>query len=44
MEFWKDRRTLPLIWVHSRKSEIFTGERAGQFSQYSPNLACLGSR
>jgi hypothetical protein len=27
------------IWVHSRKSEIFTGERAGQFSQYSPNLA-----
>ena len=32
------------IWVHSRKSEIFTGERAGQFSQYSPNLACLGSR
>eukprot|EP01047_Picozoa_sp_COSAG01_P078901 COSAG01_NODE_14755_length_1413_cov_36.140030_2_plen_77_part_01 len=20
-----------IIWVHSRKSEIFTGERAGQF-------------
>jgi hypothetical protein len=25
--------------VHSRKSENFTGERAGQFSQYSPTLA-----